>query len=172
MRISRRRSILGQESLVPAWAFPILATLGVCLLILIVLIPMAVVRTQRGRAAAQTARVRVEGVRASRSLKLGISPEMLREKIRSVVQSERRFSRVEETPGGGVKVWSDIICGLGVRSSRLHSLRPQTAPKVNATCRPRVPTTLFDYGQGGSDLGLFIDLLVHGTESGRRGYGT
>lgn len=38
--------------------------------------------------------------------------------------------------------------------------------EVNATCCPRVPTTLFDCGQGGSDLGLFIDLLVHRTESG------
>lgn len=44
--------------------------------------------------------------------------------------------------------------------------------EVNPTCRPRVSTTLFDYGQSGSDLSLFIDLLVHPTESGQRGYGT
>lgn len=171
MRISRRRSILGQESLVPEWAFPILATLGVCLLILIVLTPMAVVRTQRGRAAAQTAGIRVEGVRASKSLILGISSEMLREKIRSVVQSERRFSRVEETPGG-VKVlvrhnlwtWGEVI--------EVTFTETADGTEVNTTCRPRVPTTLFDYGQGGSDLGLFIDLLVHRTESGQRGSGT
>lgn len=90
---------MGQESLIPEWAFPILATLGVSLLILVVLIPMAMLRTQHGRAAAQTEGIRVEGVTASKALKLGVSSEMLREKIRSVVQSERRFSRIEEAPG-------------------------------------------------------------------------
>jgi hypothetical protein len=162
---------LGQESFIREWAFPILAILGVCLLILIVLIPMALLRTQRGRAAAQTGGIRVEGVRASKSLKLGISSETLREKIRSVVRSERRFSRIEEAPGridvfvrGNLWTWGEVI--------EVTFTETADGAEVNATCRPRVSTTLFDYGQSGSDLGLFIDLLVHRTESGQRGYGT
>lgn len=116
MRISRRGPVLGQDSFIPGWAFPILATLGACLLILIVLIPMAMLRTQRGRAAARTDGIRVEGVRAFKSLKLAISSDMLREKIRSVVQSEKRFSRIEEAPGridvfvrGNLWTWGEII---------------------------------------------------------------
>lgn len=168
MRISRRGPVLGQESFIPEWAFPILAILGGCLLILFVLIPMALLRTQRGRTAAQNEGIRVEGVRASKSLKLGISSEMLREKIRSVVQSERRFSRIEEAPGridvfvrGNLWTWGEVI--------EVTFTETAEGTEVNATCRPRVSTTLFDYGQSGSDLGLFIDLLVHRTESGQRG---
>lgn len=85
-------------------------------MILIVLIPMAMLRTQRGRAAARTDGIRVEGVRAFKSLKLAISSDMLREKIRSVVQSEKRFSRIEEAPGridvfvrGNLWTWGEII---------------------------------------------------------------
>lgn len=162
---------MGQESLVPEWAFPMLATAGICLLILIVLIPMAVLHTQRGRAAAQTAGIRVEGVRASKSLNLGISSDVLREKIRSVVQSERRFSRVEETPGGVDVIVRGNFWTLG-EVIEVKFTETADGTEVNTTCRPRVPTTLFDYGQCGSDLGLFIDLVVHRTESGRQGPGT
>ncbi|MFJ5694141.1 hypothetical protein ACIP9X_09835 [Arthrobacter sp. NPDC093125] len=159
---------MGQESFIPDWAFPILATLGVCLLILIVLIPMALLRTQRGRAAAQNEGIHVEGVRASKSLTLGISSEMLREKIHSIVQSERRFSRIEEAPGridvfvrGNLWTWGEVI--------QVTFTETADGTEVTAICRPRVSTTLFDYGQSGSDLGLFIDLLVDRTESGQRG---
>ena len=159
---------MGQESFIPEWAFPILATLGVCLLTLIVLIPMALLRTQRGRAAAQNEGIRVEGAGASKSLKLGVSSEMLREKIRAVVQSEKRFSRIEEAPGridvfvrGNLWTWGEVIEVAFTESA--------DGTEVTATCRPRVSTTLFDYGQSGSDLSLFIDLLVHRTESGQRG---
>lgn len=162
---------MGQESFISEWAFPILAILGVCLLILIVLIPMAMLRTQRGRAAAQTEGIRVEGIRASKSLKLGVSSDMLREKIRSVVQNEKRFSRIEEAPGridvfvrGNLWTWGEVI--------EVTFTETAEGTEVNATCRPRVSTTLFDYGQSGSDLSLFIDLLVHPTQSGQRGYGT
>ena len=161
---------MGQEPFIPEWAFPILATLGVCLLILVVLIPMAMLRTQRGRATAQTDGIRVEGVTASKDLKLGVSSEMLREKIRSVVQSERRFSRIEEAPGridifvrGNFWTWGEVIEVMFTETA--------DGTEVSAMCRPRVSTTLFDYGQSGSDLSLFIDLLVHPTKSGHRGYG-
>jgi hypothetical protein len=43
---------LGQESFVPEWGLPLLGFLGVCLLVLIVLSPIAVVRNQRSRTAA------------------------------------------------------------------------------------------------------------------------
>lgn len=159
-----------QEPIVPEWGILVLATLGACFLILIVLIPMAVARTQRERAAAQTKGIRAEGVRASKSMKLGISPEILREKIRSVVQNEKRFSRVEDAPGGvdvfvrgNMWTWGEVI---DVRFSETAD-----GTEVNATCRPRVPTTLFDYGQGGSDLGLFIDQLVQRVETNRPGDG-
>jgi hypothetical protein len=66
MRISRRRLILGQESLVPEWGLPLLAVLGVCLLVLIVLSPIAVVRNQRARtsARAKAASIGLEGRQA------------------------------------------------------------------------------------------------------------
>ena len=162
---------MGQESFITEWAFPILTILGVCRLILIVLIPMAMLRTQRGRTAAQTEGIHVEGVRASKSLKLGVSSDTLREKICSVVQSEKRFSRIEEAPGridvfvrSSLWTWGEVI--------EVTFTETAEGTEVNATCRPRVSTTLFDYGQSSSDLSLFIDLLAHTTESGQRGYGT
>ena len=33
------------------------------------------------------------------------------------------------------------------------------------SCRPRLATTLTDYGQSGKDLGLFIDLLAEKLET-------
>jgi hypothetical protein len=168
MRISRRRSILGQESFIPEWAIPILVTLGICLLVLIVLIPVAVVRTQRGRAASQNGGIQVEGVRASKSLKLLISPDSLRERIRAIVNSEWRFSRAEETLDGvdvfvrgNIWTWGEVI--------EVRFTETTSGTEVIATCRPRVSTTLFDYGQSGSDLSLFVDLLVRQRESGHRG---
>jgi hypothetical protein len=93
---------------------------------------------------------------------------MLREKIHSVVQSERRFSRIEEAPGridvfvrGNLWTWGEVI--------EVTFTETADGTEVTAICRPRVSTTLFDYGQSGSDLGLFIDLLVDRTESGQRG---
>lgn len=167
MRISRRRPILPQESLIPEWAVPILVTLGVSLLVLIVLIPLAMARTQRGRAASQSGGIHVDGVRASKSLKFAISPEWLLERIRAVVQNERRFSRVEATPGGvdvfvrgNIWTWGEVI---EVRFTEVPD-----GTEVTAICRPRVSSTLFDYGQSGSDLSLFVDLLLRQTESGQR----
>lgn len=169
MRISRRRPILGQESFVPEWGLPILGVLGVCFLILIVMTPVAMVRTQRGRSAARAGGIRVEGVMASTSFKLVITPENLRDDIRSIVQSQRRFSKVEETPGGvvvyvrgNVWTWGEVIEVIFTETA--------DGTQVNATCRPRLTTTLFDYGQGGSDLALFKGLLIQRTESGQRGY--
>lgn len=170
MRISQRRLILGQASFVPEWGFPILAFLGVCLLILIVLSLMAMVRAPRGRAGAEAKGVRVEGVRAFKSLKFGITSEILREKIRSIVQDEKRFSRVEERPGGldvfvrgNMWTWGEVI--------EVRFTETAEGTEVNTTCRPRVSSTLFDYGQSGSDLGLFIGLLAQGAESKRPGDG-
>jgi hypothetical protein len=168
MRISRRRSILGQESFIPEWAIPILVTLGICLLVLIVLIPVAVVCTQRGRAASQSGGIQVEGIRASKSLKLVISPDSLRERIHAIVHREKRFSRAEETPDGvdvfvrgNIWTWGEVI--------EVRFTATTNGTEVRATCRPRVSTTLFDYGQSGSDLSLFVDLLIRQTESGHRG---
>lgn len=159
---------MGQESFLPEWAIPILITLGICLLILILLIPMAVVRTHRGRAASQSGGIQVEGVRASKSLKLMTSSDSLRERIRTIVHRERRFSRAEETPDGvdvfvraNIWTWGEVI--------EVRFTETTNGTEVIATCRPRVSTTLFDYGQGGSDLSLFVDLLVRQTESGYRG---
>jgi hypothetical protein len=158
---------LPQESFIPEWAVPILVTLGVSLLVLIVLIPLAMVRTQRGRAASQNGGIQVDGVTASKSLKFAISPEWLRERIRQVVQNERRFSRVEETLGGvdvfvrgNIWTWGEVI--------ELRFTDVPNGTEVTATCRPRVSSTLFDYGQSGSDLSLFVDLLLRQTESGQR----
>lgn len=161
---------MGQESFVPEWGFPLLGFLGVCLLVLIVLSPIAVVRHQRARTSAVAKGIRVEGVRATKSLKVGVGSEALREEIRSIVQSQKRFSRVEEAPGGvdvyvrgNFWTWGEVI---EIRFSETGD-----GTEIYATCRPRVATTLFDYGQSGSDLSLFIDLLLHRTESGQRGYG-
>jgi hypothetical protein len=159
---------LGQESFLPEWAIPILVTLGICLLILIVLIPMAVVRTQRGRAASQSGGIQVEGVRASKSLELVISPDSLRERIHAIVHKEKRFSRAEETPDGvdvfvrgNIWTWGEVI--------EVRFTETTNGTQVLATCRPRVSTTLFDYGQSGNDLSLFVNLLIRQTESGHRG---
>jgi hypothetical protein len=159
---------LGQESIIPEWAIPILVTLGICLLVLIVLIPVAVVRTQRGRAASQSGGIQVEGVRASKSLKLAISPDSLRERIRAIVHKERRFSRAQGTPSGvdvfvlgNIWTWGEVI--------EVRFTETTDGTEVIATCRPRVATTVFDYGQSGSDLSLFVDLLVRQSESGHRG---
>lgn len=158
----------GQESLVPEGGLPILAFLGVCLVLLIVLSPMAVVQTRRGRAVAQSAGIRVEGVRAYKVLKLGMPSEMLREKIRSIVRNERRFSRVEETRDGvrvfvrgNMWTWGEVI--------EVTLTEKADGTEVNTMCRPRLSTTLFDYSQSGNDLGLFIDLLVQRVESTQPG---
>lgn len=162
---------MGQESLVPEWGLPLLAVLGVCLLVLIVLSPIAVVRNQRARTSARAKGIHVEGVRATKSLKVGVGSEVLREEIRSIVKSQKRFSRVEEAPGGvdvyvrgNFWTWGEFI--------EIRFSETDDGSEIYATCRPRVPTTLIDYGQGASDLSLFIDLLLHRTESGQRGYGT
>lgn len=161
---------MGQESLVPEWGLPLLGFLGVCLLILIVLSPIALIRHQRVRTSAVAKGIHVEGVRATKALKLAIGVEALREVIRSIVKSQTRFSRVEETPGGvdfyvrgNIWTWGEVI---EIRFSETGD-----GTEIYATCRPRVTSTLFDYGQSASDLSLFIDLLLHRMESGQRGYG-
>lgn len=160
---------MGQESFVPEWGFPLLGFLAVCLLILLVLTPIAVVRTQRARAVAVAKGIRVEGVRATKSVKLDVGSEALRERIRSIVQSQRRFSRVEEAPGGvdvyvrgNIWTWGEVI--------EIRFSETDEGTEINAICRPRLATTLIDYGQSASDLRLFIDLLLRRTESGQRGY--
>jgi hypothetical protein len=55
----------------------------VCLLILIVLSPIALIRHQRARTSAVAKGIHVEGVRATKSLNLAVGVETLREEIRS-----------------------------------------------------------------------------------------
>jgi hypothetical protein len=168
MRLIAKEAFLGQESFVPEWALPLLGVLGVCLLVLIVLTPIAVVRSQRTRTAAVGKGIRIDGVRATKALKVGIGSEELREEIRSIVQSQKRFSRVEDAPGGvdvyvrgNFWTWGEVI---EVRFSETNE-----GTDVYTTCRPRLTTTLADYGQSGSDLNLFIDLLEQRTETSQLG---
>jgi hypothetical protein len=80
---------LGNEPFVPEWGFPLLGFLVVCLLLLMVLSPIAVVRTQRARAAAAARGIRIEGVRATKSFKLAVPSEILREDSRSIFDVPR-----------------------------------------------------------------------------------
>ena len=141
-----------------------------CLLILIVLSPIAVVRNQRSRTAAATKGIRIEGVRATKSLRVGIGSEALRQEIHAIVQSRKRFSRAEEAPGGvdvyvrgNIWTWGEVI--------EIRFPETSEGTDVYILCRPRLATTLADFGQSGSDLSLFIELLQQRTESGQRGYG-
>lgn len=171
MRVSRKDGpILAQESLIPEWGFPLLGFLGVCLLIVVGLSPIAVVRSQRARAAAVAKGILTQGVKASAFFKSGVASEILREEIRSIVESQRRFSRVEEVPGGvdvyaraNLWTWGEVI--------EIRFAETREGTEINATCRPRLATTLYDYGQSSSDLGLFLDLLLERTKSIQRGDG-
>lgn len=159
---------MGQESFVPEWGFPLLGFLGVCLLVLVVLSPIAVARHQRAKTSAVAKGIRVEGVRATKSLKRGVRSEALREEICSIVKSQKRFSRVMEAPGGvnvyvrgNIWTWGEVI--------EIRFFETGDGTEIFATCRPRVTTTIFDYGQSVIDLSLFIDLLLPRTESGHVG---
>lgn len=171
MRVSWKGGpILAQEFLVPEWGFPLLGFLGVCLLLLIVLSPIALVRGQRARAAAVAKGIHIQGVKASAVFKSGVASEILCREIRSIVESQRRFSRVEEVPRGmdvyaraNVWAWGEVI------EVRFAETREGT--EIHATCRPRLSTTLYDYGQSSSDLSLFLDQLLERTEAIQRGDG-
>ena len=156
---------MGQESFIPEWGLPLLGFLGVCRLILMMLSPIAVVRNQRSRTAAAAKGIRIEGVKAIKSLKVGIGSEALRQEVHAIVHSQKRFSRAEEVPGGvnvyvrgNIWTWGEVI---EVRFSETSE-----GTDVYTVCRPRLATTLADYGQSGSDLSLFIELLQQRTDSG------
>lgn len=159
---------MAQESLLPEWGFPLLGFLGVCLLFLIGLTPLAVVRSQRARAAAVAKGIHIQGVKASACFKSGVASKILREEIRSIVESQQRFSRVEEVPGGvdvyaraNLWTWGEVI--------EVRFVETREGTEICATCRPRLATTLYDYGQSSSDLTLLLDLLLERTESIQRG---
>lgn len=157
-----------QETFVPDWGFPLLGFLAACLVLTIVLTPIAFARTHRAKAVAEIKGIKIDGPTASKSFMLAASSERLLEKFHSVVQGERRFSRVEANPGrviiyvrGNIWTWGEII--------EVQYSDTKGGTEIYATCRPRLRTTLFDYGQSINDLSLFIDLLLQGTESDQHG---
>lgn len=101
---------------------------------------------------------------------MGIGPDTLRQEIHAIVHSQKRFSRAEEVPEGvdvyvrgNIWTWGEVI--------EVSFSETSEGTDVYTACRPRLATTLADYGQSGSDLSLFIELLEQGTDSGQRGYG-
>lgn len=62
-----------------------------------------------------------------------------------------------------VWAWGEVI------EVRFAETREGT--EIQATCRPRLSTTLYDYGQSSSDLSLFLDQLLERTEAIQRGDG-
>lgn len=146
----------------------LLAILGGLVLLGAVLVTMAAIRTHGVRDSFGAEGIRTKGVKAFASFMTPLTEDGVRDRIDTVVESHRRFSRTEDVDGGlNVYVRANIWTWGEVIEVRFADANQGT--QVTATCRPRLQTTLIDYGQSGKDLGLFMSLLKRRTESGLRG---
>lgn len=156
-----------QENVIPAWGLPLLALVGICIVIVIVGGAIVAKRTKRTKAAAQDMGIRLDGVRAFKSFRVGVPSNLLVDQVREVVQNHPRFSRFETVSNGvhvyvrgNIWTWGEII--------ELRFAEDSQGTEISASCRPRLRTTLVDYGQNGKDLALFIDLLLQQTGAVQR----
>jgi hypothetical protein len=156
------RTVLTEAPSIPVWGLPLLMILGICLVIVITLGVLIATRTRKTKTIAEKAGIEYNGVEAHKSFRINIESDAVVARTPSVVRSTGRFTRMEEGPTGlqvyvrgNFWTWGEVI--------EVRLTEDAQGTVARATCRPRLKTTLIDYGQNGKDLALFIELVQKST---------
>lgn len=138
----------------------LLTVLAVLTVACVVLVSILVVRTSRTRRAVSATGIKSPGLTASYSLSLETTETQLLEWVKEVVQSNPRYSGLEQDRKcisfrirPNIWVWGeDISVAPGQQES--HNIL-----RINVSCRPHIRTTIYEYGQCGKDLAQFLIYL-------------
>lgn len=139
---------------------PYIIVLSILLVLFAVLIIALKQRTATKKREVSASGIKVEGPVASFSTSIKTSEDDLFEWVEAIVREEPRYSEATQNNRQitfrirpNMWVWGEIV-----------TLRPRpqaTDDKVEMeiSCRLRIPTTRYEYGQCGIDLALFLGKL-------------
>jgi hypothetical protein len=140
----------------PVFIFIALA-LGIVLFV--ALVWFLVHRTRTTNQQTEMTNVKVHGASATTKFEWGKDVEALLAKINTLVRNNPRYKTMTETPSGAeIQIkgsfwsWGEVIY--------LSFQRDAQPLQVVAECRPRVKTTVYDYGQCGKDLAEFVEQIA------------